>query len=117
LAFKWILEVETKDATFESLQDSGKFETLDTKLGAAITELAKGDLGRQIVKEQEPAARERSAMVSGRQLLWIIYQHFAVDEAAGCLYNITDLMAVRLVDDQLDSFLHSWDHVLGGVEV
>ena len=50
LAFKWILEVEAKDATFESLQDSGKFETLDTKLGASITKLSKGDLGRQIVK-------------------------------------------------------------------
>jgi hypothetical protein len=30
------MEVEDKDATFESLRDSGAFPSLDTKLGAAI---------------------------------------------------------------------------------
>ena len=35
-AFRWIMEVESPDATFELLADCGSFPSLDTKLGSAI---------------------------------------------------------------------------------
>ena len=42
-AFKWILEAYDKDASHESLRDPGKFLTLDTKLLAALTKVARGE--------------------------------------------------------------------------
>ena len=45
-AFEWILEVYDKEASHEKLREPGKFVTLDTKLLAALSKVAKGDLGR-----------------------------------------------------------------------
>jgi hypothetical protein len=42
----WLLRVEKM--SFRSLADSGNFESLDTKLAAALMKAQRGELGRQI---------------------------------------------------------------------
>ena len=44
---EWILAVEAKDATFESLSDSGDFPELDVELAAAVVHIVHGELGRR----------------------------------------------------------------------
>ena len=39
-AFKWALEVEEVEATFEGLANSGDFEILDVKLGSALSKIS-----------------------------------------------------------------------------
>ena len=46
-AFKWVLEVYDTDADHQKLREPGKFLTLDTKLLATLTKIAKGELSRQ----------------------------------------------------------------------
>ena len=117
----WALEVEKESATFDSLQDSGKFPTLDVKLSAALTKLAHGDLGREIALQQERAAKD-GRLLRGRQALFMIYQHFKTAEEAGALYDLVDLTKVlstthggKQID--LTTFLQNWEAVLAGMKV
>ena len=54
-------------------------------------------------------------MFRGRQALFMVYQAMKVSEQAGALFDITDLMAVRLNGDKLEGFLNSWDATLTGM--
>ena len=98
------------------LEDSGRFPSLDVKLGAAITSVSHGELGRKLTHENEAAARE-GKMIKGRQLLWYVYEYYKVSEEAGTLYDLQDLMAVTLVGDgKLSQFMQTWESILAGMK-
>ena len=97
------------------MADPTKFPSLDAKIASSISKLAKGELGRSIVQQQEIAAKQ-GKMLMGRQMLFMVYAYFSVSADAGSLYSITDLMSVRLNDDRIENFLNSWNHVLAGME-
>ena len=69
-AFVWVLEVyavrEDKAKLCSELADPGKFRTLDTKLFAALTMVAKGELSQQILNYKESEAQQ-GRIVCGRQ--------------------------------------------------
>ena len=113
-AFNWVQEVYEKSATIESLRHTGKFITLDTKILNALSVVAKGELNRQIInyKESEAAA---SRAVRGRQVLFMFEQFFKTNEAAGSLYSVEDLLKVKLVRDDLSTFIHNWESVIAGL--
>ena len=113
-AFNWVQEVYEKTATIESLRNTGKFITLDTKILNALSVVAKGELNRQIInyKESEAAA---SRAVRGRQVLFMFEQFFKTNEAAGSLYSVEDLLKVKLVRDDLSTFIHNWESVIAGL--
>eukprot|EP00439_Symbiodinium_sp_Y106_P011570 s10468_g1.t1 len=68
-------EAYDKDADHASLRDPGKFLTLDTKLLAALTEVARGELSREILIFKETEAT-KSRAVRGRQVLYLFDQYF-----------------------------------------
>ena len=101
--------------TLKRLYKVGKrFIDLDPKLLAAITDKAHGELGREITQKIEEYAKQ-GKMFRGRQALFMVYQAMKVSEQAGALFDITDLMAVRLNGDKLEGFLNSWDATLTGM--
>ena len=55
-------------------------------------------------------------MLRGRQALRMVYDYMKVSEQAGALFDISDLMAVRLIGDKLESFLHNWESTLTGMK-
>jgi hypothetical protein len=114
-AFAWIMEVYAKDCKLESLRDTGKFLTLDTKLLASLTKISKGELQRQILNYKESEALQSRA-VRGRQVLYMFEQHFKTNEAAGSLYSLEDLLKVTLQGDDLTAFLYNWEGVLAGMD-
>ena len=114
-AFCWIMEVEAPDATLESMADPGSFPSLDTKLSSAIFKISTGELGRKIRHADDMEAR-RMRMMKGRQALWIIYDHFRINEEAGSLYDMQDLISIKLGNDSnLEAFLLNWEQVLSGL--
>ena len=113
-AFDWILAVYDRHAGHSSLRDPGKFVTLDTKLLAALTKVAKGELARQILNFKETEAGERRA-VRGRQVLYLFDQHFKTNEEVGSLYSVEDLLKVNLLQDDLSTFIHNWESVVAGM--
>eukprot|EP00439_Symbiodinium_sp_Y106_P044258 s3960_g5.t1 len=104
-AFKWVLEAYDKDANHTSLRDPGKFLTLDTKLLAALTKVARGELSREIlIFNQTEATKSRA--VRGRQVLYLFDQYFKTNEEVGSLHSVEDLLKVRLINDDLSTFIN-----------
>ena len=104
-AFKW---------NHDSLRDPGKFLTLDTKLLAALTKVARGELTREILIFKETEA-SKSRAVTGRQVLYLFDQYFKTNEEAGSLYSVEDLLKVRLLNDDLSTFIKNWETVMSGL--
>ena len=47
------MEVDSPDAAYDLLANSGEFMSLDVKLAAALSKLARGDLGRSSVRPRK----------------------------------------------------------------
>ena len=117
-AFAWVLEVyavrEDKAKVCSELADTGKFRTLDTKLLAALTKVAKGELAQQILNYKESEAQQ-SRIDRGRQVLLMFEVHFKTSEEACALYGTEDLLKVSPDSDDLKAFLRKWESVLTGM--
>ena len=122
-AWLWLNEVYDQECTREELekrlQDPGKFLTLDTKLSAALTRSAGGDLATRILNFKEQQSR-KGIQVRGRYVLLMFEDYFKISEEAGSLYRVEDLLGVVKVGDtvqDLRRFINKWDATLAGMAV
>ena len=99
VAFHWIEEVFKTDQAVEALKDSGKFVTLDAKLMSSFTNICDGDFARQLDIFKEEQAKW-GTHARGRQAVLMIHKHFSTSRKHGAVYDIEDLMAVALVNDE-----------------
>ena len=114
LAFQWVEEVFKTDQSVEALKDSGKFVTLDAKLMSSLTNICEGDIARQLDIFKEEQAKSGTP-ARGRQALLMIHKNFSTSRKHGAVYDIEDLMAVTLVNDDLRGFITRWDAVIAGM--
>ena len=121
-AWEWIMEVwDPKLSRVEleaKLQNPGKFVTLDTKLTAALTKSARGDLGNRILNHKEEQAK-KGHQTRGRTVLLMFDDYFKTSEEAGTLYSLEDLLKVAKFGDtiaDLKKFINRWDAVLAGMK-
>ena len=113
-AFTWILKVGKSGVSIDELEDSESFPTLDAKLAAAITRVAQGDLSNRINLMMDRKAKA-GKMVTGRQMLFLVYEQYRISEVDGALLGLEDLMHVRLHNDDLRNFLYDWENVLAAI--
>ena len=73
--FKWITEVERQGANLAHLYESGPFRSLDAKLAASLTKIITGEFARQIYILTEEGA-SKGKLLRGRQILFLLYQHY-----------------------------------------
>ena len=110
-AFHWILTVD--ELSFKQLHETDEFESLDTKLAAALMKAQRGELGRQItIKEQ--AMAKGGKRLKGRQMLKMVYEYHRLDETQHAVYNFENILAVTLKGDKLQKFLNDWNSTLAG---
>ena len=114
LAFQWVEEVFRTDQSVDALKDSGKFVTLDAKLMSSLTNICEGDFARKLDIFKEEQAKSGTP-ARGRQALLMIHKHFSTSRKHGAVYDIEDLMAVTLVNDDLRGFITRWDAVIAGM--
>ena len=76
--------------------------------------MAKGELARQILNFKKTEAGERRA-VRGRQVFYLVAQHFKPNEEIGSLYSVEDLLKVNLLQDDLSTFIHNGESVVAGM--
>ncbi len=100
--------LKSSRTTFESLADSGKFASLDVKLGRAAREAAANNVTTCDIL----GGVNEETIMRGRQAVLLIYQYYATTGIKNGLTSITVLMAVRLDRDPLQEFLSTWDQVL-----
>ena len=55
-AFHWIFSVD--ELSFKQLYETDEFESLDTKLAAALTKAQRGELGRQMTIKEQAMAKD-----------------------------------------------------------
>ena len=110
-AFQWINEVDRSGVSVRGLADSGEFPTLDQKLASAILVVISinGSLSREIrnlrQRYQQGYTPER---VKGRQMFNMIIDHYAVSETEGHMLDLRGLLAVTVVNDDLEYFVQEW---------
>merc|ERR1711954_19146 len=55
-------------------------------------------------------------MLNGRQLAWIIVDHFKMPEVTVRMFSLQDLMNLKLRDDSLAQYSLEWDEMLAGMQ-
>ena len=73
-------------------------------------------MGREINSRMEDR-RFKGQRLMGRQMIKKIYEANALDEEAGAVYAIEDLLDVALEGDNLEQFLVYWDSILAGQDI
>ena len=81
------------------------------KLAVALSRVAFGELSHKInlLKEQKA---QKGTLVTGRQILLMVHQHYKISATDGALLKFQDLLEVKLHNDDLRSFLQDWETVL-----
>ena len=81
---------------------------------SSVTNICKGDFARQLDILKEEQAKSGTP-ARGRQALLMIHKHFSTSRKHGAVYDIEDLMAVTLVNDDLRGFITRWDAAIAGM--
>ena len=109
-AFQWINEVEDENQTFERLHESGKFHTLDFKLCKELYAHIRGELLHRIQLVEEEYAQEKPPrLISGRQLLFMVYEWYKVEEDDKAVHDIKRLLNLRMHNNDLAKWQFEWD--------
>ena len=81
---------------------------------SSLTNICEGDFARQLDIFKEEQAKSGTP-ARGRQALLMIHKHFSTSRKHGAVYDIEDLMAVALANDDLRGFITRWDAVIAGM--
>ena len=107
-------KVEALTVTSADLAETDGFATLDSKLASALRKVVTGSLSRTINVEKEKLAAQ-GQMMTGRQILLMIYEHFRVTEVDNNILDVEDRIAVKMVGDDLRRFYDEWEMTLTGI--
>ena len=79
-AMQWFCEIDTAEsltdlASSMSITDTGTapFQTLDMKIASALIKILHGDFAKRILIEDERQQKSHQAMLTGRQIAWMIF--------------------------------------------
>ena len=115
-AFEWMLELTAPGVSFESLGETGDdMATLDAKLAAALSHIAPPDFQRAL-QAKKAEAMKTGRMVTGRQILYMVDQHFKMSEMDNSVYDTEHLFSIKMKGDRLQEFITTWDQVLTGLD-
>ena len=101
-ALQWILEVEETKNWQELSECPARFERLDVKLLNAPWKVIQGALKQKLQVLDEQLMTQRRVMITGRQVLWFIYDHFRLHDGEVVSLEIKDLFAVKLNGDNIN---------------
>ena len=90
-AIEWILEVRTPGIAHDDLAEPcDDMATLDAKLSSALAHIAPAEVQRTLQTKKIDAMKE-NRMIAGRQILFLIDQHFRMSEMDGGVYDTEHL--------------------------
>ena len=113
-AFVWVSQVENAKG-LKDLHDSGTREPLDAKIATGLGTILVGDLSRQINVIEEGLAAQRKRL-KGRQIAWVMYEHFRISDTEGAILEFRYLLAIELKRDNLNTLLNEWESCLIGLK-
>ena len=81
-AFQWFLAFDEK--SFKALNETDEFESLGTKLAAALRKAQRGELGSQLTMKEQAMAKYGKRL-KGRQMLKMVYEYHKLDESQNAI--------------------------------
>jgi len=114
-AYRWALECENPETTYEALADSGGFVRLDAMLLTALMECIPGDthlLRQEVNRARREQRKEQKRNITGRQVLQMIHKFFAMDKFDKEMTDTARLNKISLQNGDIQQFVYKWDEML-----
>ena len=118
-AMLWTKEVEMV-GSLEELKSSRSFverifpttEMLDAKIASALNKIIQNSQFKKKVSLEEQKAQKEDRFLRGRQIAFMIYDHFRLTGAHDTVLDYANLFSVTLRDDNVPEFDTRWAEVL-----
>ena len=118
-AMQWIKEVELADSVDELRSSSStrgismpNFEVLDARIASALNKIIHNSQFRRRIRLEEQKAQKEDSFLRGRQIAYLICDHFWSLGANDSVENFTDLFTIVLRYDDIQEFDSKWDGIL-----
>ena len=118
-AMQWIKEVELVDSVDELRSSSStrgismpNFEVLDARIASALNKIIQNSQFKRRISLEEQKAQKEDRFFRGRQIAYLIYDHFRVTGTHDSVENYTDLFTIALRNDDIQEFDSKWDGIL-----
>ena len=118
-AMQWIKEVELVDSVDELRSSSSirgismpNFEVLDARIASALNKIIHNSQFKRRISLEEQKAQKEDRFLRGRQIAYLIYDHFRVTGTHDSVENYTDLFTIVLRNDDIQEFDSKWDGIL-----
>ena len=116
-AMQWIKEVEMVDSVDELRSSSSSirgismpnFEVLDARIASALNKIIHNSHFRRRVSLEEQKSQKQDRFLRGRQIAYLIYDHFRITKTNNSVENYADLFTISLRNDDIQEFDSKWD--------
>ena len=114
-AMQWIKEVEMVDSVDDLRSSSStrgislpNFEVLDARIASALNKILHNSQFKRRISLEEQKAQKEDRFLRGRQIAYLIYDHFRVTGANDSVENYADLFTIGLRNDDIQEFDSKW---------
>ena len=118
-AMQWIKEVESVDSVDELRSSSSirgismpNFEVLVARIASALNKIIHNSHFKRRISLEEQKAQKQDSFLRGRQIAYLIYDHFRVIGSQDAVENYADLFTIGLRNDDIQEFDSKWDGIL-----
>ena len=88
------------------------FEVLDARIASALNKIIHNSHFKRRISLEEQKAQKQDRFLRGRQIAYLIYDHFRVTGAHDSVENYADLFTISLRNDDIQEFDSKWDGIL-----
>ena len=88
------------------------FEVLDARFASALNKIIHNSQFKRRISLEEQKAQKQDSFLRGRQIAYLIYDHFRVTGSHDSVENYTDLFTIVLRNDDIQEFDSKWDGIL-----
>ena len=113
---QWIKEVELVESVDELRTSSSirgismpNFEVLDARIASALNKIIHNSHFKRRISLEEQKAQKLDIFLRGRQIAYLIYDHFRVTGSHDSVENYTDQFTIVLRNDDIQEFDSKWD--------
>ena len=87
------------------------FEVLDARIASALNKIIQNSQFRRSISLEEQKAQKQDSFFRGRQIAYLIYDHFWVTGIHDSVENNADLLTICLRNDDIQEFDSKWDGI------
>ena len=88
------------------------FEVLDARIASALNKIIQNYHFRRRISLEEQKAQKQDWFLRGRQIAYLIYEHFRVIGSHDSDENYTYLLTISIRNDDIQEFDSKWDGIL-----